>query len=285
LDLATQVCFNSLATGGQAVADLQTAYDAAVKAAGPAANSNYVGNTLTLGPAAGYAAYAPNYRSTRAYQMNIGIQREIVKGGVLTADYLRNISLHFPLTIDVNHVGDANYIEMAAANNAVAATLSACGVGTIDQAILGCAANGGQPATINNFAANGLDSGRAYLFGYGAAAFGLTPDSGAAFGGINPAMGIGYFQYPAGRSVYNALQTEYKQQVHSPFRGISGMNLQVAYTLSRFQGNGGNDQNFSAVAWDFRNPKGFFGPTSLDRTHQFKFGATFDVAHHDRASA
>jgi hypothetical protein len=50
--------------------------------------------------------------------------------------------------------------------------------------------------------------------------------------------------------------------------------------LSRFEGNGGNDQNFSAGAADFRNPTAFFGPTSLDRTHQFKFGATFDIAHH-----
>jgi len=280
LDLATQVCFNPLATAGKAVADLQTAYDAAVAAAGPAANANFVGNTLTLGPAAGYAAYAPNYRATRAYQMNVGIQREIVRGGVFTADYVRNVSLHFPLTIDVNHVGDANHLDMNAANNAIAATLSACGASSIDAAITSCALNAGGPATINNFAANGLDSGRALLFGYGAAAFGRTPDTGAAFAGINPAMGIGYFQYPMGRSVYNALQTEFKQQVRSPFRGISGMNVQIAYTLSRFQGNGGNDQNFSATAFDFRNPTGFFGPTSLDRTHQFKFGATFDIAHH-----
>jgi hypothetical protein len=37
------------------------------------------GNTLTLGPATGYVVYAPNYHSTPAYQMNIAIQREIVK--------------------------------------------------------------------------------------------------------------------------------------------------------------------------------------------------------------
>jgi hypothetical protein len=279
LDLATQVCFNSLGTAGQAVADLQTAYAAAVAAAGPASNSNFVGNTLTLGPAAGYAAYVPNYRSTRAYQMNIGVQREIVKGGVFSADYVRNVSLRFPLTIDVNHVGDSRYLNTNAALNAIGNTTAQfAGCSGTDSTAIDCAI--GQGATISNFAGNGLDSGHAYLFGYGAAAFGLTPDTGAAFGGINPAVGVGYFQYPAGRAVYNALQTEYKQQVHSPFRGVSGMNLQIAYTLSRFQGNGGNDQNFSALAWDFRNPTSFIGPTSLDRTHQFKFGATFDIAHH-----
>ena len=294
LDLGTQVCFNSLGTAGQAVADLQTAYDAAVAAAGPASNANYVGNTLTLGPAAGYAAYAPNYRSTRAYQMNIGIQREIVKGGVLSADFVRNVSLHFPLTIDVNHVGDARYLNKTAAINAISVTNAnfGCGYSATAAAIncaIGGAQNGGVGASIGSYtgintdsagdATAGLGSAHASLFGYGPAAFGLTVDQSAAFGGINPAMGVGYFQYPAGRSVYNALQTEYKQQVHNPFRGVTGMNLQIAYTLSRYEGNGGDDQNFSAGAYDFRNPTGFFGPTSLDATHQFKFGATFDIAH------
>ena len=79
--------------------------------------------------------------------------------------------------------------------------------------------------------------------------------------------------------MYNGLQTSYKQQVANPFRGVSGLDLTISYTLSRFKGTGGSDQNFSPLAWDFRNPTGFFGPTALDRTHQFKFGLTFDVAH------
>src|ERR1700688_1682676 len=58
------------------------------------------------------------------------------------------------------------------------------------------------------------------------------------------------------------------------------MDLTVSYALSRFVGNGGSDQNFSATAFDNNNPGYFTGPTSLDRTHQFKFGATFDVTHH-----
>ena len=286
-DVATQLCFQPLgATAGTttvagAIGDLQTAYQQAVAAAGPAANSNFVGNLLSFDTAVNdYAAYAPNYRTPRSYQMNIGLQRELVKGGVLTVDYVRNISLRFPLTVDVNHVGDSRYLNIAAANNAIANTLLACGAPTIDAAILSCAANGGAGATISNFAGNGLDSGQAYLGGDGAPAAGLTPSTGAAFGGINPNVGLGDVEYPIGRSVYNALQSEYKYQVHNPIPGITGMNLQVAYTLSRFEGNGGNDQNFSAIAFDARNPTAFFGPTSLDRTHQFKFGTTFDIAHH-----
>ena len=278
LDLATQVCFQPLSVAGQAVADLQTAYAAATAAAGPAANSNFVGNTLTLGPAAGYAAYYPKYQPTRAYQMNIGFQRELFKGGVLSVDYIRNLSLHFPLTIDANHVGDSRFLNTTAALNAIGATNGSFGCAGTNAAAINCAIAAG--ATITDYATNGLDSGRSFLFGFGAPAFGLTPDTGAAFAGISPNVGIGNFQYPAGRSVYNGLQSEYKQNVRNPFRGVTSMNLQFAYTLSSYQGNGGLDQNFSAVAFDNRNPTAFFGPTGLDRTHQFRFGTTFEVAHH-----
>jgi hypothetical protein len=294
-DVATDLCFANLGsvpahgtapTVAQALSDYQVAYQAAVAAGGAAQNGNFIGNTLEFSSALqGYAAYAPNYRTPRSYQMNIGFQREIVRGGVFSADFVRNISLRFPLTIDVNHVGDARYLNPTAALNAINATAGPSGCGTaVDgptaQAAVSCyiAANPG--ALIDDFAANGLDSGVAYFGGSSGPAFGLDPSVGAAFAGINPNVGVGDFQFPIGRSVYNGLQTEYKQQVHNPFRGVSGLNLQVAYTLSRFEGNGGNDQNFSAIAADARNPTAFFGPTSLDRTHQFKFGATFDVAHH-----
>jgi hypothetical protein len=166
---------------------------------------------------------------------------------------------------------------MAAALNAISTTTSQFGCSGTNSAAIDCAIAAG--ATISNFAGSGLDSGQAYLGGDGAPAVGLTPATGAAFGGINPNMGVGDVEESIGRSVYNAMQSEFKYQVHNPLRGLTGMNLQVAYTLSRFEGNGGNDQNFSAIAFDARNPTAFFGPTSLDRTHQFKFGTTFDVAH------
>jgi len=55
-----------------------------------------------------------------------------------------------------------------------------------------------------------LDSGYAYFGGAPvevATGGALTPDTGAAFAGINPLMGVGDFEQPIGRSVYNALQT------------------------------------------------------------------------------
>jgi len=258
------------------VFDLQQEFQAAVKAQGPTSNPSFIGNTLKVSsPIQGLSAFDPNFRNARSYQFNFGMQHEIWKGGVLTADYIRNVSTRFMLTIDQNHVGDARFLSVGAANTAIANTLAACGVATIDLAIASCPglhATGG--ASINDFAANGLDSGNAFGGGGPAGA------SGAAFGGINRNVGVGDFEMPEGRSTYNALQMSYKQQLANPMPGFTSMNLTVAYTLSRFVGDGGNDQFFSATAVDFNNPSYFTGPTSLDRTDAFKFGLTMEVAHH-----
>jgi hypothetical protein len=272
VDLGTGVCYTPIATSGPLVTALQQEFQAGVKAQGPVANPNYVGNTLEISsPIQGLSAFDPNFRNARSYQFNLGIQRQIGKG-VFTADYIRNVSTRFMLTIDQNHVGDARFLDPASATAAISATNTAfgCGAGT-DAASINCAIAAG--ATINNYAGNGLDSGNA--FGGGPAAL-----SGAAFGGINRNVGQGDFEMPEGRSVYNALQTSYKEVIANPLTGISSMDLTVSYTLSKFIGDGGDDQNFSATAFDNNNPGYFTGPTSLDRTHQFKFGLTFDVAHH-----
>ncbi|HKI00232.1 MAG TPA: carboxypeptidase-like regulatory domain-containing protein [Candidatus Sulfotelmatobacter sp.] len=294
-DLATQVCYQPLrpsagnAEGAaKAMADLQAAYAAATAAVGRAGpNPNFVGNTLELG-----YPYYPNFRTARSYQMNIGVQRQLGKGGVLTVDYLRNISLHFQVGIDVNHVGDARYLEkdvngvpqaaLFAINNTVANAGCAPAASVAQaQAAVDCyiKANPGT-ASINDFASNGLDSGTVFNAGYSTPYWGLTPDTSAAFAGINPLLGNLYMNYPMGRSVYNGLQSEYRQRVANPFRGVGSLDLQINYTLSRFVGDNGSDQHFTLNAWDFRNPTAFMGPTSQDRTHQFKFGAIFDFAHH-----
>jgi len=294
-DLATQVCFQPLGPGAvnaegaaKAMADLQAEYAAASAAVGLAAvNPNFVGSTLTLGP------YYPNYRTARSYQMNIGIQRQLTKGGVLTVDYLRNIGLHFQRGEDVNHVGDARFLELNAALHAIGATVannapSCSPAGDVTRTnasktvacYIAVLANSQTPASINDFANNGLDEGSVYYGGFSAPYFGLTPDTGAAFAGIHPNLGSLGVNFPMGRSVYNGLQSEYRQQVNSPFHGVGSLDLQVNYTLSRFVSNGGSDQHFTSNGWDNRNPTAFMGPTGQDRTHQFKFGATFEFAHH-----
>jgi hypothetical protein len=291
-DLATQVCFAPLGPSpinaegaAQAMADLQAQYIAATAAVGRAgSNPNFVGNTVALAQ-----PYNPNFRTARSYQMNIGFQRELTKGGVLTVDYLRNIGLHFQIAVDVNHAGDSRYLEMNAALNAIGSTVASnapsCFPGTgVTQAnspaAVACYISTVPGASINDFANFGLDSGGIYYGGYSAPYYGLTADTGAAFGGINPNVGSMLMNYPMGRSVYNGLQSEWRQRVKDPFHGVSTLDLQVNYTLSKFVSDGGRDQHFTPYGWDFRNPVAFMGPTSEDRTHQFKFGATFEFAHH-----
>jgi Carboxypeptidase regulatory-like domain len=281
VDLATGVCNTALSTSGPLVYALQQEFQAAVKAQGPTANPSFVGNTLQVSQPEGLSAFDPNFRNARSYQFNIGTQHELWKGGVLTADYIRNVSTRFMLTIDENHVGDARFLDLGAAAAAMNLTAGAAcpkvtvvgGAAVGGPAAVSCflAANPG--ASITAFAGNGLDSGNA--FGSGPANL-----SGAAFGGINRNVGVGDFEVPEGRSTYNGLQMSYKQNVANPMPGLASMNMVISYTLSRFVGDGGNDQFFSAVAQDFNNPSSVTGPTSLDRTSQFKFGLTMDIAHH-----
>jgi len=291
VDLGLGVCQQPLSVAAPLVAMLQQEYQAAVAAAGPQSNGNFVGNDLTLNTHVVGPAFDPNFRTARSYQMNLGFQRQIGKG-VLSVDYVRNVSLHFQEAVDVNHVGDSRYLNTAAALNAISLTT---GTSVTDAASAQAAVDayiGANPgASINDFASNGLDSGLAFSSAVGttgspaSALFNFTtdapytPDTAAAFAGVNKNLGVGEFNFPIGRSVYDGLQSSYKQQVSNPMRGLTGLDLTISYTLSRFKGTGGSDQNFSPLAWDFRNPTGFFGPTALDRTHQFKFGVTFDVAH------
>jgi hypothetical protein len=266
-------------------AALEAAYQTATKSSGAAANGSYVANSLSEGPN-GLSVYAPNFRTARSIQMNIGLQREVWKNAVLSADYIRNVGEHFQQAIDVNHVGDTRFLNTAAAANAIATTLSACNVSTIDQAIQGCPGLHtnidpvtGQtsigPATIADFASNGLDSGNALLGGGRASAAALATDTGAAFPGQNPLFGRMSFNFPMGRSVYNGLQLNLRQQARVPIPELKASNFEISYTLSKFVSTGGGDQNFTPTAVDNNNPLAFSGPGGLDRTHQLSYGGNF----------
>jgi len=253
-------------------AELQQLYQANTKKVGAASNGLYVANTLTeSGDTTGTYIYAPKYKTARSVQINIGVQRELWKGAILSADYLRNIGEHFMQSIDENHVGDAKYLDKSVANAAIAATLKAFDATTIDQAIV----NG---ATIADFAGNGLDSGISVTGGF--------PSAGlAAFGGKNPAFGEMSIVYPQGRSVYNGLQASLRQETRIPVSAIKGSSFEISYTLSRFLTTAGGagengqtasaDQNFTPTSWDNNHPTKNMGPGGLDRRQQYSFGGNF----------
>jgi len=258
-----------------------------------APNPNYAGSLLDQGLGIGLTAnmYAPNFQTPRSVQMNIGIQRELWPGTIFSADFIRNVQTHYFLGIDENHTGDIRYFDRAAAQAAITATLVQCGVTSIQIGIAAPCPSGHfldanqnpRPLLMSDFASNGLTSSSdfdqpcAVLFG--------RP---CAFPGINPGAPPLPFFEPVGRSVYNGLQTKFTQNVRLPFRGVRTLNLQVSYALSRFDNSGGStgegpvnpiasDQDYGVYALDNANPNRFFGPSVLDRTHQFSFGGYADL--------
>lgn len=256
---------------------IKSEYQLAVKnVAGP--NPSYIGTGNGL-----YAnnIYAGPYKSPYSIQFNGGIQRELTRGLIFSADYVHNATLKIPLSQDVNHNGAARTLNVAAAQNAIATTTAGFGcAGGYTQAAITCAIAAG--AQITDFASNGLDSGAVYLQGFAASAFGVTPNTGAAFAGTNPNVGTGKFILPIGRSGYDALQLILQQQKSHPAPGIVSSNFQISYSLSRVvSANGGSnpaDQFFAGAApFDNDDPNRYMGRTPLDHTNELSFGGSVGI--------
>jgi len=288
------ICSEPIAQSAPQIAILEQQYQTASQTGGQ--NPSYIGNGGGL-KAAGI--YAGPYVTPYSIQFNGGIQREIRKGTILTVDYVHNATLKIPLLIDVNHVGAARFLNVAAAQAAIAATLANCGATSIDGALAqgGCPNGSGanQNAAIADFAANGLDSANQYAGGYPVSVTGQSP---AAFAGANPNVGLGEFILPVGRSGYDALEVVLRQQAAHPLPGIERSNFQISYTLSRavnpISGSNAADQFFNSLPYDFDNPNQYMGRSNLDHTHELSFGgaATLKygliasvVAHFDSATA
>jgi hypothetical protein len=279
--LNSTICNLSIGQASSAIQALQAQYQAATKAAGAGVNPSYVGSTGFTGIDINTTSLlAPNYVTPRSVQINIGIQREIRRGMVFTVDYLRNVSTHDLLSIDTNHVGDARFLNLAAAQAAIATTngsFAGCSAG-FDQASTQCAITKG--ATLANYAANGLDSGYSLC---GGAPCSLAGAPAAAFPGINPAVGANQMLFPIGRSVYNGLQMTLKEDIHNPFRGVKYANFQVSYSFSRYVATA-RDSDFINFPTDYAKPLAAIGPNGLDRTHQLSLGGVMDLPANFRLS-
>jgi hypothetical protein len=264
---------------------LENQYKAASAAnAGP--NPGFIGNTLYASSAAGNALFAPGYRSPYAINFNFGVQQEIARGMVVTADYVHVGGLRIGQSHDTNHTGDAAYFNKTAAQNAIIATTGPGGYGCaggFSATAINCAITNG--ATIADFAGNGLTSLAEYTGGAPVTAIGLTPNTGAAFAGINPLVGVGDFQFPDGKSAYDGLQFNFREQKVHPLRGITDSTLEVSYAYSRFitsAGAGSSDQFFLSTAYDNRSPSTYMGYGSLDRTNILSFGGSATIKYGPR---
>jgi hypothetical protein len=305
----------TIAATANGVASLETQLKAAYPFSPGLVNGSYVGGALAAGQAPALGLFAPNYVSPRSVQMNIGIQREIRHGMVLTADFLRNVETHALLGQDINHVGDIADFNSTGAADAVmgaASTYSPDGTtmpcnGLAGSAAVGCldgfaiqaptaaAPNLGAAGVAGAYLGNGLGTpgdatGVACL---NSAAGGVGHP--CAFGGINQNYNAMLFLKPISRSVYNGLQMKLVENVTNPLKGVNAANFQLSYALSKFvnpvafQGLAApsnavaaNDQDFVLQAADNDNPLRYMGPSLLDRTHQLSFGGNIDVPFHFR---
>ncbi|HXZ14000.1 MAG TPA: carboxypeptidase regulatory-like domain-containing protein [Candidatus Sulfotelmatobacter sp.] len=287
-------CTGLIGTEGPIIAAFQKQYEAATLAAGVnAPNPSYIPSLIAAGSEIPLGALAPQYKSPRAVQMNVGVQREIRPGMVLSVDYLRNVGLHYLVGIDANHSGDVAYFNQGAALQAIGATNATFGCPGTNAAAINCAISsavvspftGNPGASMVDYASNGLDSAADLGVGSCPTALGFS----CAFQGINPGLGEAVFLYPGGRSVYNALDVKLVDNVKSPMPGVKYLNFQFAYSLSRFVNCGASlntsagtspgaaDQDFINPAINNRTPCSLIGPSALDRTHQISFGGYADL--------
>ncbi len=273
------ICGESIAQAAPQIAALKAQYQAASQTGGP--NPGYIGNG---GGLAAFGVYGAPFVNPYSIQLNGGIQQELGKGLLVSADYVHNATLKVPLLIDVNHLGAARTLNVVAAQAAIAATTAAAGcTGGSSAAAVTCAiaANGAAPGgAMAAFAANGLDSSRQLFGGIPASVAGVTVNTGAAFPGVNPNVGFGQFILPVGRSGYDALQLVLQQQRAHPAPGILSSNLQVSYSLSRIVSSsaaGSGDQFFNNGPWDYDNPNEYIGRSGLDHTNELSFGGNVDV--------
>jgi carboxypeptidase family protein len=281
------LCGQRIGSVATAIADMQTAYQASSAALSSGSpNPAFLGQILN----SQQGLLAPNFQTPRSVQMNIGFQKQIKQATLFSVDYVRNVGTHYLLGMDTNHVGDASHLNTNAALSAINNTLltnplsSACApatrAGASSQTAVNCYLASVPSASIADLAAHGLDSGAQFLGGAPASLFGLTPDTGAAFAGVNPLVGRNTMFFPAGRSLYSGLQVALRSQISSTSRMVRGASLQVAFTHSSFRSNvagGLGDQELLPLAADFNHPTAFFGSASQYRKNQFVLASVLDV--------
>ena len=261
-------CGESIGMATPQAIGLQTAYQAAIAAAG--VNANYMGNAGGYaGPYVnGLSLLAPNYQTPRTFQVDIGLQHELWPGLIFTADYVRDVATRTLLGIDVNQGGAADTFNVANAMNDrdAAQSLAGCPIGPGE---VGCMVGKlGPSGALSAYGAAGI-GGPAQVTGGAACPF-------CAFPGIHPNLGVNVMNFPVGRSVYSGELVSLRQQFKVFSRGLRSASFQASYAHSRYVSQS-DDEDLTPVATDYANPDRFTGPGALDRTHQISVAAHFDL--------
>jgi len=285
-------CGGAISTVAPQILALSSAFQAATGSVPGAqqANPNFLGTTLTaLSPS--YSLLYPGYRSPRSWEINVGIEREIRPGTVVSIDYVRNIGEHFLIGQDINHSGAARSFNQgnAAAARDAAQVANGCptGAGQVTCMINSTVASGGTtPLGVSGaqsaYSRAGLDS-NVQAVGGGPCSFCAFPGTNALTGNSGAVGGVDML-FPDGRSTYNGLQMKLVQRIDKPVKGVKAANFQISYSYSKYTSQV-QDQDFINLATDNDNPLRFTGPNALDRKHQVSFSGTFDLPYHTKVSA
>ncbi|MDP9339091.1 MAG: TonB-dependent receptor [Acidobacteriota bacterium] len=203
----------------------------------------------------------PHYKSPYGVQVNIGVQRQIRNGLVLSVDYVMNRGIHFNQVVERNRIGAANTLNVAAANAAITRTLGDFGCPDID-----CVITAG--GTIDDFANEGLGAGSGV--------------DGFAFSGKNPNFRQVFVIEPDGQSRYQGLQVALTGRLGTfgPFRHAT---TNITYALSRFKTTA-VDQDFLSASINNDIPTQFYGPGTQDRHHQLGVAFITELPWHFRFS-
>ena len=297
LDIATQICGQPIGSVATAIQDLQSEFMAAQSAVTTGPNMYSLTNSL-----ANFGGLlAPGFKTPRVVHLSAGIQHQVGERGMFSADYVRQIGTQFPLGIDTNHVGGANYLTdgfnpnpllntYQAELNAINATVVPVGcppavsAGGSSQTSVSCYLSTVPGASITDFAHNGLDSSNAFCGPFPCSVLGKNQ---AAFGGANPLVGSNVMYFPSGSSRYEGIHLAYRgSSVVNPERHVRRFDIAILYTLSRYRSNlaepngSGGDYSTLNVAEDYNRPHlGYWGDAGLDRTHQFTFAPTAELSH------
>jgi len=302
LDIATQICGAPIGTVSTAIQDLQNEFLAAQSAI-PSGSPNMYSLANSVADFGGMLA--PGFKTPREVHLSAGIQHQIGERGVFSIDYVREVGTQFPLGIDTNRAGSAAYLTdgynpnpllntYAAELSAINATVVPVGcplasfAGSSSQASINCYLASVPGASITDFARNGLDSSNAFCGPFPCSVLGKQQ---AAFGGINPAVGSNIMYFPAGQSRYTGFHLAYHgSTVDNPTRRLRRLEVSISYTLSRYRSNiaepngSGGDYSILSVAEDYNRPRGYWGDSGMDRTHQFSFTPTANLAYGLRVS-
>ena len=312
VDIATQICGQTIGSAAPAIEQLQSDFLAAQSAVKGGPNVYSLANSIAdFG-----GMLAPGFKTPRVVHMSGGIQHQIGERGMFSIDYVREIGTQFPLGIDTNLVGDAGsqlvgtntnpFLNLDASLSAISSTVAAVncpaatyagsgGVGSSQYSVT-CYLNAtlATGASITDFARHGLDSSNAYCGPFPCSVLQTNNplrQPQAAFGGINPAVGSNVMYFPSGRSKYEGVHLAYKTSVTNPSRHVRQLDVAIAYALSRYRTNlaepngSGGDYSLMNVAEDYNRPHlGHWGSSGLDRTHQFTFTPTAELPHGLRLS-